>query len=82
MVGSGRHGPGLLRLSRRRARRRPWVASERNRPREGTTAEHITVLTTTDTADRASDLARAVVEARTAACAEIVVTLDHISNQS
>lgn len=34
-------------------------------------AEHITVLTTTDTADRASDLARAVVEARAAACAQI-----------
>ncbi|WP_042388399.1 divalent-cation tolerance protein CutA [Streptacidiphilus melanogenes] len=34
-------------------------------------AEHITVLTTTDSADRASGLARAVVEARGAACAQI-----------
>jgi periplasmic divalent cation tolerance protein len=34
-------------------------------------AKHTTVLTTTDTAGRASDLARAVVEARAAACAQI-----------
>jgi periplasmic divalent cation tolerance protein len=34
-------------------------------------AEHITVLTTTDTADRATELARAVVEARAAAGAQI-----------
>ena len=34
-------------------------------------ADHITVLTTTDSPDAASDLARAVVEARVAACAQI-----------
>lgn len=34
-------------------------------------AEHIIVLTTTDTAERASALARAAVEARAAACAQI-----------
>jgi len=34
-------------------------------------AEHIVVLTTTDTAEGASTLARAAVEARAAACAQI-----------
>jgi len=34
-------------------------------------AEHIIVLTTTDTAEAASELARAAVEARVAACAQI-----------
>jgi periplasmic divalent cation tolerance protein len=34
-------------------------------------AEHITVLTTTDSAERANELARAVVQARAAACAQI-----------
>ncbi|WP_377273230.1 divalent-cation tolerance protein CutA [Peterkaempfera sp. SMS 1(5)a] len=34
-------------------------------------AEYITVLTTTDTADRAEELARAAVEARVAGCAQI-----------
>jgi periplasmic divalent cation tolerance protein len=34
-------------------------------------AEHITVLTTTDSAEHAEQLARAVVEARAAACAQI-----------
>jgi periplasmic divalent cation tolerance protein len=34
-------------------------------------AEHITVLTTTDSAEHAQELARAVVQARAAACAQI-----------
>ncbi|MFJ4919568.1 divalent-cation tolerance protein CutA [Streptomyces sp. NPDC088725] len=35
------------------------------------TAEYLTVLTTTDSADRADELARGVIEARLAACAQI-----------
>ncbi|MEV4970134.1 divalent-cation tolerance protein CutA [Streptomyces scopuliridis] len=34
-------------------------------------AEYLTVLTTTDSADKAEDLARGVIEARLAACAQI-----------
>ncbi|MEY9849589.1 divalent-cation tolerance protein CutA [Streptacidiphilus sp. MAP5-3] len=34
-------------------------------------ADHMTVLTTTDSAERAAELAKAAVEARAAACAQI-----------
>jgi periplasmic divalent cation tolerance protein len=37
----------------------------------GIVADHLTVLTTTDTRERAEELARSAVEARVAACAQI-----------
>lgn len=43
----------------------------RDTPREAAVADYLTVLTTTDTPEKAEALARGAVEARVAACAQI-----------